>query len=243
MTGKLLARLACTALALACPAANATRLLVAPLPGEANGGFAAVLSRAVESAALDRLQDVEVVTPGALEQKLELDMVKACTGDGDDAACVVEFAAAMGVDYVLRQRLSEVKGDLHLTLSLYDGARAQLVAQGTRAAPADAPDRLLEQVPALVVEIARKARMPVAEDDGGPSVAGAALLGTGALGLALGVLGASGSALLDAQYFDAQLDRDGARTWEGARLFAYGAAGATAVAGVALLTTGVLLWE
>lgn len=243
MTGKLPASLAALAIALAAPSARATRLLIAPLPGEAQGGVAALLSRAVETAALEQLPDVVVVTPGAIEQKLELDLARACNGDGDDAACVVEFAAALNADFVLRQRLSEAQGALHLTLSVYDGARAELIAQGTRSAPAGEVERLAEQIPGLVVDVANKAHLPVVAAHAGPSLAGIALVGTGAAGLALGALGAGGTLLVEAQYLDARLDRDGARAWEGARLVAYGATAATVMAGAALMTAGALVWE
>ena len=243
MTGKLLAGLSCAALTLASSGAAATRMLVAPMPGEANGGLPAVVARAVESAALNHLPDVEVVTPGALEQKLELDLARSCAGEGDDAACVVEFASALGVDYVLRQRLSQVGGATHLTLSLYDGARPQLLAQGSRSAASDDADHLLDQIPALLVEVAKKARLPVDDAQAGLPVLGLALVGGGAVGLALGALGAGASALVDAQYFDAKLYRDSSRTWEGARLVSYGVAGASLVGGAALVAAGALTWE
>lgn len=215
----------------------------APGTDDALASLRAVVSRAVESAALDHLPDVEVLTPGALEQKLELDLARACTGDGDDAACVVEFASALGVDWVLRPRLSRVGGAVHLTLSLYDGARPQLVAQASRTADADDSEGLLRQVPELVVELARKARIPVVEGSAGPPLAALAPLGAGAAGLALGAVLATGSAVGDLQYFDAKLDREGARTWESVRLFAWGAAGACVVGGTALLVAGAFAWE
>lgn len=229
--------------ALGAAPAHATRLLIAPLPGEAQGGVAAVLSRAVESAALDRLPDLVVLTPTALEQQLELGLARACAGEGDDAACVIEYAAALDADWVLRQRLSEAQGSLHLTLSLFDGKRAELVAQATRSAPADDVDRLTREVPALVTELAKKARIPVAVEPLGPSPVGLALVGAGATGLALGALAAGGSLFVESQYLGAQLDRDGARAWEGARLLAWGASAAGVVVGGAMVTAGALLWE
>lgn len=239
MTGKLLL----TVLVLGAGPVHATRLLIAPLPGEAHGGVAAVLSRAVESAALERLPDLVVLTPAALEQQLELGLARACAGDGDDAACVIEFASALDADWVLRQRLSEVQGSLHLTLSLFDGKRAELVAQATLSAPAGDVDRLVRQAPQLVVEVARKARIPVTEEPAGPSLAGLALVGAGATGVALGALGAGGSLLVESQYLGAHLDRDGARSWEGARVLAWGTSAACVLAGAALVTAGALAWQ
>ena len=257
MTGKLLVCLAGVVCLLASSQAVAARMLITPVSAEAQGSdparapgaddalasLRAVVSRAVESAALDHLPDVEVLTPGALEQKLELDLARACTGEGDDAACVVEFASALGVDWVLRPRLSRVGGAVHLTLSLYDGARPQLVAQASCTADANDSEGLLRQVPGLVVEVAKKARIPVLEGSEDPPLAAMALLGAGATGLALGAVLATGSAVGDLQYFDAKLDREGARTWESARLFAWGAAGACVVGGTALLVVGALAWE
>lgn len=243
MPGKLPQLAAVLACAVWAPAAHATRLLIAPVPGEALGGAAAVMSRAVESAALEHLPDLVVLTPAALEQQLELGLARACAGDGDDAACVVEFAAALDADWVLRPRLSEAQGSMHLTLSLFDGKRAELVAQATRAAPVGSVDRLTAQVPALVVDVARKARIPVVPIAAGPSAAGIALVSTGAVGLALGALGGGGSVLMEAQYLGAKLDRDAASTWEGARLFAWGTSAACVVVGAAAVTAGALVWE
>ncbi|MCC7069710.1 MAG: hypothetical protein IT383_00195 [Deltaproteobacteria bacterium] len=232
--------LACAAWA---PSAHAARLLITPVPGETQGGVAELMSRAVESAALEQLPDLVVLTPAALEQQLELGLARACAGDGDDAACVVEFAAALDADWVLRPRLSEAQGSMHLTLSLFDGKRAELVAQATRSARVGEVDRLREQVPGLVADVARKARIPLVAPSAGPSVAGVALVGGGALALALGALGAGGSLLVEGQYLGAHLDRAQARTWEGARILAWGASAATVIAGAAALSAGVLVWE
>ncbi len=202
-----------------------------------------MVSRAVESAALEALPDMVVLTPAALEQQLELGLARACAGDGDDAACVVEFAAALDADWVLRPRLTEAQGSLHLTLSLFDGKRAELVAQATRSARVGAVDALTAQVPGMVVDVARKARIPVAEAARAPSPASLALVGGGVAGVALGVIAGGGSTLVEAQYLGARLDRGQAETWERARPFAWGAAAACTVAGVASLVAGALVWE
>lgn len=139
--------------------ARAEKIFASPLPG--NDAAAVALSRAIETALLNQAPDVEVTTPRAIDTQIETDLLKACQGDGDDSSCVVNFAQSMGVDLVMRPQLAALGATSILTLSLYNAKKAALVAQGQRTATK--AEDLLDQVPALVAEVARAGGVRVVE--------------------------------------------------------------------------------
>lgn len=218
--------------------AHAARIFVAPLPGDDPEALA--LTRAVETAVLKRVVDADVVTPRALDTKVELELLKACQS-GDDTSCVVDFAQSMGVDWVIRPQLAALGDRVILTLSLYDGQRAALVGQGERHAPRARPEQLLEEVPDLVVEVARAGRLRVIVPRApAPPVLAFTALGAGALVvLASAATHALTFAVLEPSYQKAEMSRDDARAWEAARPVAIGAPVLGYLGGAALLGVGV----
>lgn len=165
MTGKHL-QTTLVLLGLLCAPAEASSIFVGPVPGDSDSSRA--LTSAIETAILKTALDANVVTPRALDSQLEIDLAKACVTDGDDAACVVNFAQALGVDYVVQSRLGRL-GDLSLlTIAIYDGKKAGLLAQGVRRAPSHRPDVLLDGVDGLVAELALAANLRVADESSGP---------------------------------------------------------------------------
>jgi hypothetical protein len=231
-------------LLLAPGAAHARGMFVAPVPparGEVTEAEADALTRAIESAVLAKVIGVEVVTPRALDAKLEIDLVRACE-TGDDASCVVDFAQSMGVDYVLRPSLERLGDTRVLTVSLYDGRRAALLGQGSRTGPS--AERLLDDVRGLVTEVARAGGLSVVVERPRSSPVGPiAEIASGSVVL-LGSAATHAVALLvvEPSYQRAEFDRDGARSWELARPVAVVAPLLGYVAGAALVGLGVLTW-
>lgn len=217
--------------------ARADRIFVAPIPGD--DPEAAALSRSLETAVLKRVLDADVVTPRALDTQVEMELLKACR-TGDDTSCVVDFAQSMGVDWVLRPQLGSVGDRAILTVSLYDGQRAALVGQGERHAPKDAPERLLEQVPDLVTEVAGAAglRVVVPRPPAPPLVAWGAVGGGALLLVVSGATHVLAFAVFEPSYEKAEMTRDQARAWELARPAAYAAPVLGYLGGAALLGWG-----
>jgi hypothetical protein len=224
--------------------ARATSVFVAPVPavrGAVSETEAAAMTRAIESAVLARIVGVDVVTPSALDAKLEIDLVKACS-TGDDTSCVVDFAQSMGVQYVMRSSLTRLDGTSLLTVSLYDGQRAALLGQAQRSARATS--ELLAQARPVVVEVAQSAGLSVVVERQKPSALVPALeIGGGAL-VVLGSAATHVVSLLvvEPTYADAEFTRDEARAWEFARPFAYGVPLLGYIAGATLVGIGVWTW-
>ncbi len=228
--------------AVACGPAHAASLFVAPVPPptEEDAPAAKALTSAVETAVLKKVVEADVVTPSALDTKLEIDLVTACRGDGDDAACVVDFAQGMGVDYVVRTTLARLGHTRILTIAVYDGHRAALLGQAQR--KAERAEDLVDAVPDAVVEAAKAAELRVVVErvKAPPYLAYGALAG-GAVVLA-GSLAAHAVALgvFEADYEKAAYTRDQARGWELARPFAYGLPVAGYLAGAGLVVVGIV---
>lgn len=230
-----------TSLWLACaPRAAATGMFVAPVPPAPGLSPVEVeaFTRAIESAALKRIVGVDVVTPRALDTKLELDLVKACDS-GDDSACVVDFAQAMGVQYVLRATLGRLGDASLLTVSLYDGRRAALLGQGQRTEAS--MERLLGVVPDLVVEVAKASGLAVVVDRprATPYLAIAEITGGGVVLLGSAATHAVAFLLIEPAYNRADLARGDAATWELTRPLAFGAPVIGYLAGAGLVGVGL----
>lgn len=225
--------------------ARATSMFVAPVPavrGAVSQAEADALSRAIESAVLARVIGIDdVVTPSALDAKLEIDLAKACT-TGDDASCVVDFAQSLGVQYVMRPSLSRLDGTSMLTISLYDGKRASLLGQGMR--QARETSRLLDEMRPLVAEVAQAAGLNVAVERPKPSAVPAIIEITSGsvLVVASAVTHAMSLLVVEPGYQRAEFTRDDARTWEAARPFAYGLPVLGYIAGATLIGIGVYAW-
>ncbi len=219
-----------------------TRAYAAPPPGTASKMFFAPgagadeespLSRAVESAVLQQAPAVSLITMRALSQQLDLNVMRACSADSD-GACVTQFAEALDVDYILRPSMATLGDVVVLTLTLFDGRSAQLLAQAQRQAPANAPAQLLPQVSDIVKEVLRAgdvlARppptpLPIA------AITGAVVGGAGLVGGSV-MLGLA--AWQQARYQNAELNQGDAGAWEGQRL-------AVVPLGILLVAAGAVL--
>jgi hypothetical protein len=194
----------------------------------------------VETAILDRIPSLSVVTPRSLGDKVEIDLIKACQGN-DDASCTAQFSEALGVELVLRPSLSRLGDVLILTLSLYDTRSAAVLSQGQRQAARDQPEELLSQIPGLVEEIGTRAGLEVRREvkKPFPTAAVAAVSVGGAL--VLGGAGLAGFALWqELRYQGAELSRDDAASWESARLLVVGGAALVGLAGSVLVGYGAM---
>ena len=222
---------------LASSTALASTIFVAPVPGDNDG----VLTRAVETAVLKKVAGADVVTPRALDTKLEIDLVKACNGEsasGDDASCVVDFAQGMGVDYVLRTTLAKLGDQRVMTMSIYHGHRAALLGQAQRKESSFA--ELVDDVPDLVKEVARSAELRVVVDDiKSPPYVAYGEVGGGVVLVAGSALAHVAAFLLENDYESAKYDRDTAHLWELTRPVAYGAPVLGYAVGAGLLGLGV----
>jgi hypothetical protein len=224
--------------------ARATSVFVAPVPpvrGAVSDVEAGAMTRAIESAVLARVVGVDVVTPSALDAKLEIDLVKACN-TGDDASCVVDFAQSMGVQYVMRSSLTRLDGTSLLTVSLYDGKRAALLGQGQRSARATA--ELLKDARPLVVEVAQSAGLSVTVERPQPSAVLPVLEIAGGTAI---VIGSAAAHLLsffvfEAAYQRAEYTAEEATAWELARPAAYGLPVLGYIAGASLIGLGIWSW-
>lgn len=224
--------------------ARATSVFVAPVPavrGAVTEVEAGAMTRAIESAVLARIVGVDVVTPSALDAKLEIDLVKACE-TGDDTSCVVDFAQSMGVQYVMRSSLTRLDGTSLLTVSLYDGKRAALLGQAQRSAPVTSA--LLAEARPLVVEVAQSAGLSVVMEQPKRQALVPALEIGGGLVLVLGSAATHAVSLfvIEPQYTNAEFTRDEARAWEFSRPFAYGLPLLGYIAGATLVGLGVWSW-
>lgn len=228
------------AIAFARPAA-AIGMFVAPVPpvrGVVTAVEAETFTRTIESAVLKKVVGVDVVTPRALDTKLELDLVKACD-TGDDTACVVDFAQSMGVQYVLRSTLARLGDTSLLTVSLYDGRRAALLAQGQRTATAT--QGLLGEVPGLVLEVARAADLTVVVEKpkAPPYVAIAEVTGGSVVLLGSVATHLVSFLLIEPSYNRADFSRSDAGTWELTRPVAFGAPVVGYLVGAGLVGVGI----
>jgi hypothetical protein len=221
-----------------CPAALAQSVLVAPAGDDS--ATTTTLTRAVETALIERGPTLSVVTARSLGDELELDLVKACAG-GDDGSCVAQFSEALGVNFVVRPSLSPVGDVVVLTLSLYDTTTGQVVAQGQRRAPRHKPELLLDQVTDLVIEVGQRGGLPVDAEVERPFPAGAVAMGVaGGVGLAIAGGGAALIAWQETRYQGAELDRQDAASWEQARWLAYPTVAVAFAGGLGLLWVGAL---
>jgi hypothetical protein len=203
------------ALLVAIPA-HATSIFVAPVPSGGAGGddTAQVLTRTIETAVLQKLVGVDIVTPRALESKLDADLAKACTGEGDDASCVVDFAQAMGVDYVMRTQLAHLGDARVLTISLYSGKRAALIGQAQK--KATRIEELVDDAPNLVAEVAKAAdlRTVVEAPKTVPYLAYSEIGGGAVVLLASAATHAIAFGLVEPAYEKASFDKNGDELWE-----------------------------
>jgi hypothetical protein len=236
-------KLLCAVLVLvACAAAlpaRAESALVLPTNEDASSEGAAV-GRAVETAVLDRIPSLAVITPRSLGDKLEVDIVKACQG-GDDASCTAQFSDALGVDLVFRPTLARLGDLVILTLSIYDVKTGAVRAQGQRRAPKSAPEELLTQIPGLVEEVGARAQLPVRVTVKKPFPTGSVVSITAGSALVLGGAGLAAYGIWqELRYQGAELSREEASSWEGARLLVFGGGAVVVVAGAVLIGYGVM---
>ncbi|MDP2340276.1 MAG: hypothetical protein Q8O67_04910 [Deltaproteobacteria bacterium] len=220
------------------------RIFVTPILNDTNPGSSQTLSRAVETAVKAALPDAEIVTTSALDTAIEMSTMRDCVGSAgpDDGAdsCLSELADAIDVDYIARPHLGRVGRELVLTLSLLDGRRAVVLAQGHRRVAMDSPGALLDVVNGLAKEVVRAADLrsdrprarvvPIT-----PIIAaGGGVVGVGVGALALGVRGS-----LSGDYERARLDRGQAQFYELIDApFLWGGIGLVVVGGVVALAGG-----
>ena len=229
------------------PARADIRIFVTPIHNEADLEIGRTLTRATETALKAAIPDAEIVTPAALDTAIEMNAVRDCVGstgsDGTDS-CLTELADAVDVDYIARPHLGRIGDDLVLTLSILDGRRAVVLAQGLRRVSARDPAELLDVVTGLAKEVARGAdlrstrRRPVPLAPIVVSAGGVVAVGLGAL--ALGVRGG-----LAGDYERARLDRSQAQAFELIdQPFLWGGIGLVVVGGgVALSGASVAVWS
>lgn len=228
---------------LLCAEARATSMFVAPVApsrGVVSESEADAMTRAVESAVLAKVVGVDVITPAALDNKLELDLINACkAGAADDASCVVDFAQSMGVQYVLRSSLVKLDDTSVLTISLYDGRRASLLGQASRTDRSAA--KLLSTVPGLVAEVAQSGGLSVVAERPRPSAAMpiAEIVGGSVVVLGSALTHVVSFLVVEPAYQRAEFDRQAAGTWEFTRPFAFAVPVLGYIGGAALIGVGV----
>jgi hypothetical protein len=134
---------------------------------------------------------------------------------------VVDFAQGMGVDLVMRGQLQHLGDQRILTISLFDGKRAALLGQAQKKA-GDASG-LVDQVPAMVADVAKAGNLRVVVDtvNATPYLAYSELGGGIVVGLASLAVHGFAFAIAEPAYEGATYDRSGDRAWEFARPFAY----------------------
>ncbi len=235
-------------------AAARVRILVTPIRDSGAGGdeTAKTLTRAVETALAGAVKDVEIVTPAALDTAIEIESARDCVGpkESDDSkvvsSCLSELADAIDVDVIARPSLGRIGSELVLTLTLLDGERAVVVAQGQRRADKDSPEALLDQIPGLAKEVAKDADLVIAGKRKRAVPVGAIVVaGSGAVVAGLGVGALAVRGVYSGDYERGALDRDEARAYEFIDVpFLIGGIGAVVVGGVtALVAGGVAVWS
>ena len=185
---------------LAAAPAAASRLFVTPIGFPSDAELARTLTRAVETAVVEAIPGADVTTTAALDTAVELQVIRECVSDQEQGSCISEIAQAVDVDFVVRPHLGQVGSELVLTLSVLDGNKATVLAQGNRRTALGDPARLLDVIPGLVREVADGAGLPTAPGRTDKPPADAAL-DTGlhkplpALPLALALVGVVGAGL------------------------------------------------
>ena len=244
------------------------RILVAPIAATGDRDddeMGKTLTRAVETALGAAVKDVEIVTPAALDTAVEINLARECASfsgdDGDHGAangkgaadgkgagdsCLSELADAVDVDVIARPSLGRLGSELVLTLTLLDGDKAVVVAQGLRRADKGAPEALLDQIPGLAKDVARDADLATVarRRRAVPGAAiGTALVGVVVVGVGVGALAVRG--LFSGDYASGRLDVNGARAYESIDApFLYGGIGAVGVgSATALVAGGVAIWS
>lgn len=241
--------------ALVAPAAQASvRVLVTPIVAgddEAARESARTLTRSVETALRAAIDDVEIVTPAALDTQVELSVARECVaGLSDDAGavstCMTELADAIDVDYIARPHLGRLGQELVLTLSLIAGDRAIVVAQGQRRADASSPEALLDQIPGLARAVADDADLGHVRRSGRVvPVVPIVVAGSGLVVVGAGVVGLAIRGSLSGPYGRGELGRNDARLYEGIDgPFLIGGIAAVVVGGVAAVGgAGFAIWS
>ncbi len=226
------------------------RIFVTPILNDADLEISRTLTKATETALQAAVPNAEIVTPAALDSAIEVSTVRDCVGPSGgghaDAAadsCLSELADAVDVDFIARPHLGRVGDDLVLTLSILDGHRAVVLAQGMRRVRAATPAALLDVVPELAIAVARDADLrahgvrplPVV-----PIVVGVSGLAGAGLGAAALVIRGS----MSGDYEHARLDRGQAQAYELIDApFLWGGVGLAVVGGVvALGGSGLAVW-
>jgi hypothetical protein len=225
------------------------RVFVTPILNEADPEISQTLSRSTESALKAAIADVEIVTTAALDTAIELSTMRDCVGsagvdEGGADSCLSELADAIDVDFIARPHLGRVGDELVFTLSLLDGHRAVVLAQGQRRVNADAPARLLDVVNDLAKEVAKEASLHRSSDRRSARVvpltpimvAGGGVVGVGVGAVALGIRGA-----MSGDYERARLDRGAAQLYETIDApFLWGGIGLVVIGGATALLGGGL---
>jgi hypothetical protein len=223
--------------ALAAPA-QATRIFVAPVQAD-DAAVATTWGAAVESALHEALPGVELVTRQALDAVVAVENARDCLAVDGVTSCLSELADALDVDFLARASYGRLGAQHVLTVSLVDGRRAVVVAQGQRSAVD--PEVLWETVPGLVREVLEGAGLLARP----PSLLGPGVVVGAGVGVAL--LGAGAWLLreeLAPAYAAGRFDRSQARLFEAVEApMLYGGLGAVVVGSVvALVGVGLGAW-
>jgi hypothetical protein len=180
---------------------------------------ASALTRITESEVRGALENVRVVTPTSVESTASLAEVTACV-DAGDAECLSGFSTMTGVTHLLIPEVTDTGDELIFTLGVYQAQSGALLAQGTRRASAHTLSRLLDQVPALVVDVLQDAGFAVSEKaveasrGPWPWVILGAGVGVGLVAAAAGVGLHFYSLDLSQRYEEAQFSAAESRNWE-----------------------------